>query len=163
MSADQCRRVGYSFRPLDYKCEHNGNHDTPHLHQPAWILHQQDQAHTGGLVRSAFLHFLSSSYWFDCIPLLERNSLRVKGTAGREVRKKWCRPQCVVRFHSVCVCWSQCVTAAVHDCPPQALPPYYKLKIPEKTRFKICLSIIPVKSFDLQKFPPKNKKRDAGP
>lgn len=87
ISADQCRRVAYSFRLLDHKCELNGNHDTPHLHQPAWILHQQDQAHTGGLVPSALLHFLSSSDWFDCIPLLERHSLRAKGADGLEVRK----------------------------------------------------------------------------
>lgn len=86
MSADQCRRVDPSFRLLDYKCERNGNHDT--APPPASLDPSPAGSGTHWRSGSALLHFLSSSYWFDGIPLLERNSPRVKGTEGLEVRKK---------------------------------------------------------------------------
>lgn len=59
----QNSNVDSSFTAEDYKCGQKGEplHHTS-TYQPTWILHQQDQAHTQGLVWSIPIHFLSSSW-----------------------------------------------------------------------------------------------------
>lgn len=51
----------------------------------------------------------------------------------------WCQPQCVV-CQFLCVCTSQSVTAAVHDCPLLALPLYNKTS--EKTHLFLHIVIL---------------------
>lgn len=104
-----------------YRCELKKGSTTHH--QPTWILHQHDQAHTRGLVPSIPIHFLSDS-WLLLFRLHSSTRMKLqKDTSDESIRSDIeLMPTTVCStYHTVCLFITVC-----HCCrawlPPAGTP-----------------------------------------